>query len=97
MTEDYSALRPLQQASRLLAEHEWPQLYDPERLARNEVPVAAAIYADDMYVDRELSEATAARIRGVRVWLTSEYEHDGLRTDGERILDRLIDLARDRL
>jgi pimeloyl-ACP methyl ester carboxylesterase len=97
MTEDYRALRPLQQAAQLLAEHEWPQLYDPEQLARNDVPVAAAIYADDMYVDRELSEATATRIRGLRVWLTSEYEHDGLRTDGERILDRLIDLARYRL
>jgi pimeloyl-ACP methyl ester carboxylesterase len=97
MLEDYGALRPLREASQLLAEREWPQLYDPEQLARNDVPVAAAIYADDMYVDRELSEATAARIRGLRVWLTSEYEHDGLRADGERILDRLIDLARDRL
>jgi pimeloyl-ACP methyl ester carboxylesterase len=97
MLEDYGALRPLQQASQLLAEREWPRLYDPDQLSRNDVPIAAAIYADDMYVDRELSEATAARIRGLRVWLTSEYEHDGLRADGERILDRLIDLARDRL
>ena len=30
---------------------EWPDLYDPDRLARNEVPVAAAVYHDDMYVD----------------------------------------------
>jgi pimeloyl-ACP methyl ester carboxylesterase len=97
MLKDYGALRPLREASQLLAEREWPQLYDPEQLARNDVPAAAAIYADDMYVDRELSEATAAQIRGLRVWLTSEYEHDGLRTDGERILDRLIDLARGRL
>ena len=50
-----------------------------------------------MYVDRALSEETAALIRGLRVWLTSEYEHDGLGVDGERVLDRLIDLARDRL
>jgi pimeloyl-ACP methyl ester carboxylesterase len=97
MLHDYGALRPLQQAARLLAEREWPRLYDPEQLARNDVPVAAAIYADDMYVDRELSEATAAHIRGLRVWLTNEHEHDGLRVDGERILDRLIDLARGRL
>ena len=97
MLEDYGALRPLQQAPQLLAEREWPRLYDPDQLARNEVSVAAAIYADDMYVDRELSEETAARIRGLRVWLTSEYEHDRLRVDGERILDHLIDLARGRL
>jgi hypothetical protein len=97
MLEDYGALRPLRKASQLLAERQWPSLYDPDQLARNDVPVAAAIYADDMYVDRVLSEDTAARIRGLRVWLTNEYQHDGLRIDGERILDRLIDLARGRL
>jgi hypothetical protein len=26
--------------------------------------------------------------------VTNEYEHDGLRADGDRILGRLIDLAR---
>jgi len=44
----------------------------------------------------ELSEGTAPRIRGLPVWDASEYEHDGLHADGERILDRLIDLARGR-
>ena len=63
-------------------------------LARNEVPAAAAVYADDMYVERAFSEETAAQIRGLRAWVTNEYEHDGLRADGERILGRLIDLAR---
>jgi hypothetical protein len=28
--------------------------------------------------------------------VTSEYEHNGLRVDGDRILGRLIDLARGR-
>jgi pimeloyl-ACP methyl ester carboxylesterase len=97
MLEDYGALRPFRQASQLLAERAWPRLYDPDQLAQNEVPAAAAIYSDDMYVDRELSEETAACIRGLRVWLTNEYEHDGLRVDGERVLDRLIALARGRL
>jgi hypothetical protein len=27
-------------------------------------------------------------------WVTSEYEHNGLRADGERILDRLLGIAR---
>jgi hypothetical protein len=35
-------------------------------------------------------------VRGLRAWVTNEYEHNGLRADGERILARLIDLARDR-
>jgi pimeloyl-ACP methyl ester carboxylesterase len=94
MFDDYAALRPLREAAELLAHRSWPRLYDETRLAANEVPVAAVIYANDMYVDRVLSEETAGRVRNLRPWLTSEYEHDGLRVEGGRILDRLIALAR---
>jgi hypothetical protein len=94
MFEDYAALRPLREAADLVAEHEWPRLYDEDRLAANTVPTAAAIYANDMYVPRELSELTAHRIGSLRPWLTNEYEHDGLRADGARVLDRLLSLVR---
>ena len=94
MFEELGALAPLRDAAHLLADREWPRLYDPERLAANDVPAAAAIYTDDLYVERAFSEETAAHIRGLRPWLTSEYEHNGLRADGERILDRLLALAR---
>jgi pimeloyl-ACP methyl ester carboxylesterase len=96
MFEDYSALAPLREAAELLAAHEWPRLYDGERLEANDVPAAAAVYAEDMYVERAFSEETAARVKGLRVWLTNEFEHDGLRTD-ERVLDRLIDLVHGRV
>jgi pimeloyl-ACP methyl ester carboxylesterase len=95
MFEDYGALRLLRDAAELLAKREWPRLYDADRLASIDVPVASVIYADDMYVERELSEQTAASVRGLRAWLTNEYEHDGLRVDGERILDRLFALAQE--
>lgn len=85
------ALAPLGETAELLAQREaWPDLYDADRLARNEVPVAAAIYHDDMYVDTADSLATAAAIRGLRTWITDEYEHDGLRVSGGRVLDRLL-------
>ena len=88
-------LRPLREAADLLAERDdWPPLYDPSRLAANEVPVAAAVYYDDMYVDRELSMRTASAIRGLRTWVTSEYEHDGLRVSAGAVLDRLIGMCR---
>jgi hypothetical protein len=84
-------LRPLREAADILAERaDWPPLYDPSRLAANEVPVAAAVYYHDMYVDRELSMQTAQAIGGLRTWVTSEYEHDGLRVSGGAVLDRLI-------
>jgi pimeloyl-ACP methyl ester carboxylesterase len=96
MFEDYGALAPLRDAAELLAEHEWPRLYDPDRLRANDVPAAAVIYAEDMYLERAFSEETAAEIRGLRPWLTNELEHNGVRVDGERVLGRLIDLARGR-
>jgi len=94
MFEDHGALAPLREAAHLLAEREWSRLYDEEVLAANEVPTAAAIYANDMYVERSFSEETAGLIAGLRPWITNEYEHNGLRVDGERVLGRLIELAR---
>ncbi|ULH17145.1 alpha/beta hydrolase (plasmid) [Deinococcus sp. KNUC1210] len=95
MFEESAALRPLAQAAEQLAHEPWPKLYDAERLRANTVPVAAAVYANDMYVEREYSEETAALIGNLRMWLTNEYEHNGLGMEGERVLDHLIELIRE--
>ncbi|MFH9725638.1 alpha/beta fold hydrolase [Streptomyces sp. NPDC017254] len=92
------ALRPLRETAELLAARtDWTPLYDPERLAANKVPVAAAAYHDDMYVDTAHSLDTARTIRGLRTWVTDEFEHDGVRAGGPRVLDRLLALARDEI
>ncbi len=96
MWEEYGGLRGHREVAALLAEHPWPRLYDADRLRANEVPVAATIYVDDLYVERAFAEETARTIRGLRPWITNEYEHNGLRADGERVLGRLIDLVRGR-
>ncbi|MDF4249817.1 alpha/beta fold hydrolase [Streptomyces sp. WMMB303] len=89
------ALVPLREAAWLLAERgDWPDLYDTRRLARNEVPVYAAVYHDDMYVDRDDSLATARAVAGLRTWVTDEWEHDGLRVSGGTVLERLVAMAR---
>ena len=93
MWDDYGALRSHAAAADLLAEREWPRLYDPEQLARNAVPAAATIYYDDPYVVREFADEAAAQIRGLKPWITNEYLHNGLRAGGEKVLDHLIDLA----
>ncbi len=93
MFDDYPELRPLGDAAHILAQKDdWPRLYDVDVLSNNSVPVIAAVYSDDMYVDRSLSEETASRIGNTRVWLTSEYDHNGLRADGERLLNRMLDM-----
>jgi pimeloyl-ACP methyl ester carboxylesterase len=86
-------LAPWAEAADLLAEHEWPRLYDAQELRATEAPGAAAVYYDDAYVPREFSMATAALLPGLRTWVTSEYEHNGLRASGEGVLDHLLDLA----
>jgi pimeloyl-ACP methyl ester carboxylesterase len=94
MFDDMAALAPFRDTAHLLADRVWPRLYDSESLAANDIPCAAAIYVDDMYVPRMYSEDTARRIRGMRPWITNEYEHDGIAAGGPKVLDRLIALAR---
>lgn len=93
--EDRPQLAPYSEVAHLLAAHEWPRLYDADVLASVDVPCAAAIYTHDAFVDRAFSEGTSDLLPGMRRWVTDEYHHNGLRTDGGRILDRLIGLARD--
>ncbi|MEV0973244.1 alpha/beta fold hydrolase [Microtetraspora glauca] len=92
--EEDPALAPLRSyAERLAAYSSWPDLYDLDRLARNTVPVAAVIYHDDMYVEREHSLRTAEMVGGLTYWITNEYAHDGL-SRGPGALDRLIGMVR---
>jgi len=92
MFDEYRYLRPLKEAAEILAAYEgWPHLYDIEVLQANSVPCAAAVYYDDMYVERAFSEETAQNIRGIRLWITNEYQHNALRADGETVLGQLLD------
>jgi len=91
MFDQIPLLRPFAEAADVLAAvDDWPPLYDLERLAANEVPVVAAVYFDDMYVDADLSLDTARRVGNVRPWVTNQYEHDGLRTGA--VIERLTDM-----
>ena len=93
--EDIAALRPFHETAQILADKtDWPRLYDADRLGQNRVPIAAAIYHDDAYVPRELSLQTAERVPGLQAWVTNEYEHNGLRADGARIVKRLLGMVR---
>lgn len=89
MFDQIPLLQPFAEAADILAAVEdWPALYDEDRLAGNTVPVVAAVYFDDMYVDADLSLDTARRVGNVRPWVTNEYEHDGLRSG--TVVERLM-------
>ncbi|MDO5700603.1 MAG: alpha/beta fold hydrolase [Bowdeniella nasicola] len=93
--EEDPALVPLRGTAEILAhKSDWPTLYDPAALASCAVPVTAAVYAEDMYVPLDLSLRTGEVMRA-RTWVTNEYQHDGLRSSGGRVFERLVELADD--
>ena len=95
MFDAYPQLQPLKRAADLIArDATWPMLYDVEKLTQNRVPVAAAVYFDDMYVHREFSEETARMVPNMKLWITNQYEHNALRADGEAVVDRLLKMVR---
>lgn len=80
----------LETADAVAAINDWAPLYDLDQLARNTVPVAAAVYTDDVFVARELSLETAERVRGLSVYETDQFHHDGIHDDGPAILRELL-------
>jgi len=94
MFSEIAALRPFARAAEILAAaDDWPALYDVDRLAANEVPVAAAVYHDDMYVPSALQLRTVQATGNCQAWVTNEHEHDGIRVAGDDVLSRLMDMV----
>ncbi|WP_375389504.1 alpha/beta fold hydrolase [uncultured Amnibacterium sp.] len=97
MFDEIRLLRPFAAAADVLAMRtEWEPLYAHARLAANEVPVAAVVYHDDLYVDAGLQLETAAAVGNVQTWVTNEWEHDGIRASGDRVVRRLLQLIDER-
>ena len=91
MLDEYSSLKPFKNASNILAKKkDWPRLYSEQKLRENQVPVAAAVYTNDMYVDRNYSIKLAEIIPNMNVWETKLFEHNALRSNGEKVLDSLF-------
>ena len=88
------ALRALAGTAQALADFDgWGELYSLDALAGNTVPVAAAVYTDDVYVDRDISLRTAAKVAGLRVWESDAFHHDGIADDPDTIIGALLELS----
>ncbi|MBO9626062.1 MAG: alpha/beta fold hydrolase [Microbacterium sp.] len=93
-TETVPAFQPWREVALELAEFEWPRMYDADAIAASGATGAAAVYVNDVYVPMEFSLETARLLPGVDLWVTSEHEHNGLRSGP--VLSHLIDLAQGR-
>ncbi|KAF3441166.1 hypothetical protein FNV43_RR15077 [Rhamnella rubrinervis] len=94
MFDEIHALKQFKDAAQILSEKEdWPSLYDITTLNNNKVPVAAAVYYDDMFVNFKVAMETAPQIAGIRLWITNEYMHSGLRDAGSRVFEHLMGMV----
>ncbi|WP_194763248.1 alpha/beta fold hydrolase [Microbacterium sp. UFMG61] len=93
-TETVPAFQPWRDVALELAEFEWPQIYDEVAISASGARGAAAVYVNDVYVPMEFSLETARLLPDLKLWVTSEHEHNGLRSGP--VLTRLIDIAHDR-
>lgn len=95
MFREDPALVPFADAMDLLMEDSsFGRLYDQAQLAANEVPLQAAVYFDDLYVDSGLQLDTLSRVGRSHAWVTNEFEHDGLH--GSKVFRHILAEARDR-
>ncbi|AOZ71925.1 hypothetical protein BK816_00325 [Boudabousia tangfeifanii] len=94
MFEEDPALTPLAEVANALAQYtNWPPLYLPQQLAANQIPGAAAIYFDDIFVPVEPS-LKWVKTAGIERYVTSKYQHSGIGTAGAEILGQLLELSR---
>lgn len=96
MFESYSELNGLKETANILAEtDDWPALYDEAQLAKNNVPVYAVTYVDDMYVDFDLARATASKIKNSTHFITNIWYHNAVRVKSDEVMRVLFDLRED--
>lgn len=90
---ELAALRDV--AERLAQRDDWPALYDRDVLAENSVPVYAASFIDDMYVDYDFARDTARLVKGTMTFDTNAMYHTALRAKSEEVLQHLFNLRDD--
>ena len=96
MFNDYPELQKMREAADILAKYaEWDDLYDEDRLRSNEVPVYAASFIKDMYVDFDLARETARRINFIKVLETNSMYHNAIRARADEVLPQLFKLRDD--
>ncbi|KAF3204698.1 hypothetical protein TWF192_011275 [Orbilia oligospora] len=95
MLTSYASLKPLKQIAEILAAKKWEgRLYDLDRLAQNKVPVYAATYLEDMYVDFELTRVFVRRTKGVKEWISNGVMHNGISAKAGEVIGKLWELRK---
>lgn len=97
MYEDYAELRPWKKVAQQLMDYDnYGKLYDLEQLKKNKVPVAAAVYVYDQYVDFDTCRLVLGKLDNpnVRPYITSEFFHNGIGANPDRVVGTLLQLLK---
>jgi len=89
----------------LASKSDWLPLFDATNMQKAllnasgmaKTKSAAAVYYEDMYVDFDCCMKLVQRgapLEGVKVWVTNDYQHSGLRDDGATIVQKLLGMAK---
>lgn len=100
MFDDYSQLRPLKALAHALhANKSWSELYNAETLGAitwDKVPIVAATYYNDQYVDYALTMKVKQEVfkgnGNLKQYVTSEFFHNGVRADAGKVIGSLLKL-----
>lgn len=100
MFDDYTELRPLKRVAQLLHENKsWSPLYDAQALAKlkfSDVPIVAATYYKDQYVDFDLTNRVKKEVfkdnGNLRQYISSNHFHDGIHLDADTVIGSLLGL-----
>jgi pimeloyl-ACP methyl ester carboxylesterase len=96
MFETCPELQKLRHVADILAEYkDWPELYDPKQLAKNEVPVYAATFVEDMYVDYRLVQETLMKVKNHKQLITNTMYHNAITSKTDEVLKALFALRDD--
>ncbi|KAK4165691.1 proline iminopeptidase [Cladorrhinum sp. PSN259] len=96
--DSYPELRCIKEAAEILAKKDdWPELYSEEQLQRNDVPVYAVSFVDDMYVDFEFARETARTVKGIKVYETNQLYHNALRARSDEVIHQLFKMRDEEL
>ncbi|ERS99865.1 hypothetical protein HMPREF1624_03231 [Sporothrix schenckii ATCC 58251] len=96
MFDTYPELMEMKEAAELVAAYDdWEELYDEDQLKMNRVPVYAATFIDDLYVDYGIAKETAGKIRNIKVYETNGLYHNAIRARTDEVLTQLFRLRDD--
>ena len=99
MYDDYAELRPLKAvAERLMAYDDYSPLYDVATLRATTVPIVAATYVYDQYVDFDLTRKVKETVFGgngnLKQYVTLEFFHNGIGANPEKVIGTLLQLLK---